>query len=249
MRQKYGIAVAGSHGKTTTTSMVAAVLSHAGLDPTIVVGGRVGTMGGANARLGKTRLSGGRIGRKRRVVSEARADHRGRHQHRSRASGSLLRTSTRSGGRSRNSSARFRSTALAILCLDDENVQQILPAVNRRIITYGWSAQADLRVTQFVHRSHGQRISSGLSRSRSRLFPAARPRRAQRAERDGGRCGRPGTGQFRSKRFAKRWRAFSGVDRRFQVRGTERGRDGDRRLRPSSHGDSRDARRGARVPV
>ncbi len=54
MRQKYGIAVAGSHGKTTTTSMVAAVLSHAGFDPTIVVGGRVGTMGGANARLGKT---------------------------------------------------------------------------------------------------------------------------------------------------------------------------------------------------
>src|SRR6266581_68203 len=54
MRLKYGIAVAGSHGKTTTTSMVAAVLSHAGFDPTIVVGGRVGMMGGANARLGKS---------------------------------------------------------------------------------------------------------------------------------------------------------------------------------------------------
>src|SRR5271167_4118767 len=54
MRQKYRIAIAGSHGKTTTTSMTAAVLSHAGLDPTIVVGGRVATMGGANARLGKT---------------------------------------------------------------------------------------------------------------------------------------------------------------------------------------------------
>src|SRR5215471_2215428 len=49
MRQKFGIAVAGSHGKTTTTSMTATVLSHAGLDPTIVVGGRVGMMGGANA--------------------------------------------------------------------------------------------------------------------------------------------------------------------------------------------------------
>jgi UDP-N-acetylmuramate--alanine ligase len=54
MRQKFGIAVAGSHGKTTTTSMTAAILSHAGLDPTIVVGGRVGMMGGANARLGKS---------------------------------------------------------------------------------------------------------------------------------------------------------------------------------------------------
>ncbi len=54
MRLKFGIAVAGSHGKTTTTSMVAAILTHAGLDPTVVVGGRVGMMGGANARLGKS---------------------------------------------------------------------------------------------------------------------------------------------------------------------------------------------------
>src|ERR1700681_1269078 len=52
MRLKYGIAVAGSHGKTTTTSMTATILNYAGLDPTVVVGGRVGTMGGSNARLG-----------------------------------------------------------------------------------------------------------------------------------------------------------------------------------------------------
>src|ERR1017187_5491109 len=53
-RLKFGIAVAGSHGKTTTTSMTAAILSHAGLDPTVVVGGRVGSMGGSNARVGKS---------------------------------------------------------------------------------------------------------------------------------------------------------------------------------------------------
>src|SRR6202790_3475414 len=52
MRLKYGIAIAGSHGKTTTTSMTATVLNVAGLDPTVVVGGRVGTLGGANARVG-----------------------------------------------------------------------------------------------------------------------------------------------------------------------------------------------------
>src|ERR1700733_8959848 len=52
MRLKYGIAVGGSHGKTTTTSMTAAILYHAGLDPTVVVGGRVGAMGGSNARIG-----------------------------------------------------------------------------------------------------------------------------------------------------------------------------------------------------
>src|SRR5713226_8238203 len=54
MRQKFGIAVGGSHGKTTTTSRVSAMLSHANLDPTFVVGGRVGMMGGANARLGRS---------------------------------------------------------------------------------------------------------------------------------------------------------------------------------------------------
>src|SRR5262249_57764165 len=53
MRLKYGIAIAGMHGKTTTTSMVAAVLAQAGLDPTVVVGGRVGALG-SNARLGKS---------------------------------------------------------------------------------------------------------------------------------------------------------------------------------------------------
>ena len=54
MRLKYGIAVAGSHGKTTTTSMVATILSHAGVDPTVVVGGKVAAMGGSNARVGKS---------------------------------------------------------------------------------------------------------------------------------------------------------------------------------------------------
>src|ERR1700676_2463778 len=52
MRLKYGIAIAGSHGKTTTTSMTASVLSMAGLDPTVVVGGKVASMGGSNARDG-----------------------------------------------------------------------------------------------------------------------------------------------------------------------------------------------------
>src|ERR1700759_3845917 len=54
MRLKYGIAVAGSHGKTTTTSMTATILNYAGLDPTVVVGGKVATMGGSNARVGKS---------------------------------------------------------------------------------------------------------------------------------------------------------------------------------------------------
>src|SRR4051812_40585369 len=54
MRLKFGIAIAGSHGKTTTTSMVAAMMSFAGMDPTVVVGGRVNQMGGSNARVGQS---------------------------------------------------------------------------------------------------------------------------------------------------------------------------------------------------
>src|ERR1022692_3683262 len=147
MRLKFGIAVAGSHGKTTTTSMVAAILTHAGLDPTVVVGGRVGMMGGANARLGKSDYL---------VVESDESD------------GSFLKLAPivaivtnidrehldhYSGlGEIRRAFAEFVGKVpfygAAILCLDDENVQQILPAVNRRTITYGWSAQADLRVTR-----------------------------------------------------------------------------------------------------
>src|SRR5712692_106702 len=146
MRQKFGIAVAGSHGKTTTTSMVAAVLSHAGLDPTVVVGGRVGMMGGVNARLGKSDYL---------VVESDESD------------GSFLKLAPivaivtnidrehldhYSGiEQIRQAFAEFIEKVpfygVAILCLDDENIQQILPSVNRRTITYGVSAQAHLRIT------------------------------------------------------------------------------------------------------
>ena len=89
MRLKYGIAVAGSHGKTTTTSMTATILNYAGLDPTVVVGGRVGTMGGIERPRGPQRFPGGRSRRERRLVPQTRAHHRHRHQHRPRAPGSL----------------------------------------------------------------------------------------------------------------------------------------------------------------
>ena len=143
MRLKYGIAVAGSHGKTTTTSMAATILSHAGLDPTVVVGGRVATMGGSNARLGKSSFL---------VVESDESD------------GSFLKLSPILAivtnidrehldhysdiDEIRDAFTDFVNKVpfygAAILCLDDDNVQQILPNVNRRIITYGMGAQAML---------------------------------------------------------------------------------------------------------
>ncbi len=73
MRLKYGIAIAGMHGKTTTTSMVAAVLAAGGLDPTVVVGGRVDALG-SNAKLGSHPVSCRRSRRERSIVSEVVAD-------------------------------------------------------------------------------------------------------------------------------------------------------------------------------
>ena len=110
----------------------------------------------------------------------------------------------------------------AILCLDDENVQQILPSVNRRIITYGWSAQADLRITSsstghMASEFHLDFRDRDLGCFRLHVPGAHNVRTRRRRSRSGWNW------TFRSKRFAKRWRAFSGVDRRFQVRGTERG--------------------------
>src|SRR5450755_1311842 len=144
MRLKFGIAIAGSHGKTTTTSMVATILSETGLDPTVVVGGRVGTMG-SNARVGHSDFL---------VVESDESD------------GSFVKLSPilavvtnidREHLDHYPSITEIRSAFLefvqkvpfygaAILCLDDENVQQLLPAINRRTITYGRSHQASLQI-------------------------------------------------------------------------------------------------------
>jgi UDP-N-acetylmuramate--alanine ligase len=147
MRLKYGVAVAGSHGKTTTTSMIATILSHAGLDPTVVVGGKVAAMGGSNARVGKSDFL---------VVESDESD------------GSFLKLSpilaivTNVDREHLDHYADIEAIraaftdfvnkvpfyGAAILCLDDENIQGILPDVRRRTITYGRTSQADYQPDQ-----------------------------------------------------------------------------------------------------
>lgn len=147
MRLKFGIAIAGSHGKTSTTSMTAAVLAHAGLDPTVVVGGKVGTLGGENARLGQSDFllvesdeSDGsflKLAPILAVVTNIDREHLD-HYH----SIEEIRAAFR------DFVNKVPFYGAAVLCLDDENVQQILPAVKRRTITYGVSAQADLQIAE-----------------------------------------------------------------------------------------------------
>lgn len=135
MRLKFGIAVAGSHGKTTTTTMVATVLSQAQLDPTVVVGGRVSTFGGSNARVGKSDFLVVESDESDRsflkltpivaIVTNIDLEHLDHY-------GSIDEI--------RDAFVEFINKVpfygAAILCLDDSNIQQILPRVQRRVITY-----------------------------------------------------------------------------------------------------------------
>ena len=160
MRLKYGIAVAGSHGKTTTTSMIATILNHAGLDPDRGGGRPGGDHGRLERARGPQRFSGGRIGRERRLVPEARA-RSWRWSPTSIASTWITtRRSTRSAPRSSSSSTRFRSTARPSCAWTTRTCKSILPSINRRIITYGASAQADLEAERHLLRARSPAISA-----------------------------------------------------------------------------------------
>jgi len=143
MRMKFSVAVGGTHGKTTTTSLISAVLSAGGLDPTVVVGGRLKTVG-----------SGARLGASEYMVAEA-----------DESDGSFLKLSPTisvittvdeehldfySGlPEIKRAFTTFANSVpfygCSIVCLDQQNVQAILPDIKRRVISYGLSTQADVR--------------------------------------------------------------------------------------------------------
>jgi UDP-N-acetylmuramate--alanine ligase len=145
MRLKYGIAVAGAHGKTTTTSMVASVLAAAHLDPTFVIGGRV-NQAGTTARLGKGEFFVVEADESDRsflllapvvaVVTTIDREHLDQYASLEDIQSSFTEFVNR---------VPFYGSA--ILCLDEPNVQAIIPNVKRPIITYGSSTQADLVIT------------------------------------------------------------------------------------------------------
>jgi UDP-N-acetylmuramate--alanine ligase len=150
MRVKYGIAIAGSHGKTTTTSLVATVLRAAGLDPTVVVGGRMSSLG-SNARLGEGNM----------LVAEA-----------DESDGSFLRLTPtiavvtnidpehldfyKTHDKLKDAFVQFIEKVpfygLAVLCLDHPHVQDLLPRIQRRHVTYGLSPQATYHARSINYR-------------------------------------------------------------------------------------------------
>jgi UDP-N-acetylmuramate--alanine ligase len=158
MRFHYGIAVAGTHGKTTTTSLVASLLAEGELDPTFVIGGRLNSAG-ANARLGTGRYLVAEADESDAsflylqptvaVVTNIDADHMGTYG---------------------NDFNRLRSTfveflhhlpfyGLAVLCVDDEEVRSLLPEVTRPVRTYGTREGADVRAVNIRQSGHVTRFA------------------------------------------------------------------------------------------
>jgi UDP-N-acetylmuramate--alanine ligase len=221
MRLKYGIAIAGSHGKTTTTSMTATVLNGGGLDPTVVVGGKAASMGGSNARVGQSDFL---------VVESDESD------------GSFLKLSPilavvtnidREHLDHYPSITEIRAAFLefiqkvpfygaAILCLDDENVQQLLPSVNRRVVTYGTHQQAGLQITAVDCGAFESRFSVKTPRRDLGTFHLRVPGvhnvlNATAAIAVGLEL------DMKLESIREALASYSGVDRRFQMRGQARG--------------------------
>ncbi len=144
MRLKYAVAIAGSHGKTTTTSMVATVLNAAGLDPTAVVGGKVNVLG-SNAKLGKSELmvveadeSDGsflKLHPAIAVVTNIDPEHMDHYRTLDALKHAFVEFCN-----------RVPFYGLNVLCLDHPNVQALLPLLEKRCVTYGSSHAADYRI-------------------------------------------------------------------------------------------------------
>ncbi|HET9181665.1 MAG TPA: UDP-N-acetylmuramate--L-alanine ligase [Candidatus Angelobacter sp.] len=144
MRLKYGIAIAGMHGKTTTTSMVAAVLAAGGLDPTVVVGGRVDALG-SNARLGKSQYLVAEADESDRsflklspilaVVTNIDREHMDCYRDMADVEQAFI-----------DFVDRVPFYGIVLLCHDDERLRGLLPRLARRAITYGAGAGSDFHI-------------------------------------------------------------------------------------------------------
>ncbi len=151
MRMKYGIAVAGTHGKTTTTSMLATILSHGGIDPTVVIGGRLNSLG-SNAKLGKGEYlvaeadesdkSFLKLSPTIAVVTNIDPEHMEQYKDMEEVMESYLAFIS-----------KVPFYGLSVLCLDSPNVQHIIPKIKNSFITYGRSSQADVQALDIKQRN------------------------------------------------------------------------------------------------
>jgi UDP-N-acetylmuramate--alanine ligase len=221
MRLKYGIAVAGMHGKTTTTSMVAAVLAGGGLDPTVVVGGRVDAMG-SNARLGSSQYLVAEADESDRsflklspvlaVVTNLDREHMDCYRDMDDVEGAFVEFMDR---------LPFYGATTA--CVDNALLRAVLGRVRRRVYTYGESADADFRLEMLAKEEDCHSCFAvnykGLMLGRFRLHVPGRHNvlNATAAVAVGVQLG------VAPDQIAAGLESFRGVDRRFQTKGVMRG--------------------------
>jgi UDP-N-acetylmuramate--alanine ligase len=153
MRLKYGIGIAGTHGKTTTTSIVSLVLMEGGIDPTVIVGGRLRGLAGSNARLGKGEFivveadefdrSFLSITPTIAVLTTLETDHLDTYRDLDDIKGAFVQFASK---------VPFYGSV--VLCLDEPALQDIMPKIKKKIITYGLNGQADLQAVEIVHKQN-----------------------------------------------------------------------------------------------
>ena len=150
MRMRYGIGIAGTHGKTTTTSMVGLVLTEAGIDPTIIVGGKLSGLGGTNARLGnsdyivveadefdRTFLS---LTPNIATITTLEKEHLDTYKDLDDIKSAFIQFAN-----------KVPFFGFVVLCLDEPALQDIIPLINKKVFTYGLTSQADVRAVDITH--------------------------------------------------------------------------------------------------
>ncbi len=219
MRFRYGIAIAGTHGKTTTTSLIASVLAEAGVDPTFVIGGRLASAN-ANAKLGlgqylvaeadESDASFLHLQPMIAVVTNIDADHLGSYEN--------------DLGRLKQGFLDFLHNlpfyGLAVMCSDDANARELIPSLGRRVVSYGLGERADIRASavermglrtrytvQWKERSKPLTVELNLPGAHNVLNSLAAV--AVAAELD-----------IADEPLLKALGEFAGVDRRLEVQGT-----------------------------
>jgi len=226
MRLKYGIAVAGMHGKTTTTSMLAVVLAAGGLDPTVVIGGRVDAMG-SNARVGKSEYFVAEADESDRsflklwpilaVVTNLDREHMDCYRDMADVERTFVEFLD-----------HVPFYGMVVACNDNDDLRRLLPAVRRRIVTYGTREGSDFLITEM---RSGTAVDGRLATSSFRVWYRGRDLGEFRLHVPGEHNVRNATAAIAvgfgldipTEKIREGLEKFNGVDRRFQFKGRVNG--------------------------
>jgi UDP-N-acetylmuramate--alanine ligase len=219
MRFRYGIAIAGTHGKTTTTSLIASVLAEAKVDPTFVIGGRLASAN-ANAKLGlgqylvaeadESDASFLHLQPMIAVVTNIDADHLGSYEN--------------DLGRLKQGFLDFLHNlpfyGLAVMCSDDANARELIPALSRRVVSYGFGERADIRASALERRGLRTRFTVESAERPKPLTVELNLPGAHNVLNSLAAIAVAAELELPDAPLLKALAEFSGVDRRLQVQGT-----------------------------